>query len=46
VLTGLSSRAAFVAVGGEILVEDGETTQLDVRAIAAEARAVIPDLPG
>jgi len=46
VLTGLSARAAFVAVGGEILVEQGETTQLDVGAIAAHARAVIPDLPG
>jgi hypothetical protein len=45
VLTGLSSRAAFVAVGGEILVEDAETTHLDVGAIAAQARAVIPDLP-
>jgi 8-oxoguanine deaminase len=46
VLTGLSSRAALVAVGGEIVVEQSETTQLDVDAIAARARAVIPDLPG
>jgi 8-oxoguanine deaminase len=45
VLTGLSARAAFVAVGGEILVENGEPTRLDVDAIAARARAAIPDLP-
>ena len=45
VLTGLSTRAAFVAVGGEVLVEGGEPTRLDVAAIAARARAVIPALP-
>ena len=45
VLTGLSTRAAFVAVGGEIVVEHGDPTRLDVAAIAARARAVIPPLP-
>jgi 8-oxoguanine deaminase len=45
VLTGLSTRAAFVCVEGEILVEDGEPTNLDVDAIAARARAAIPALP-
>jgi len=45
VLTGLSSRAAFVAVGGEILVENGAPTQLDAAAIAAHARECIPPLP-
>jgi len=46
VLTGLSSRAALVAVAGEILVERGEPTGLDVERIAAHARACIPALPG
>jgi len=41
-LTGLSSKAAFVSVGGEILVEGGEPTTLDVNAIAARARAATP----
>jgi 8-oxoguanine deaminase len=45
VLTGLSTRAALVAVGGEIVVENGEPTQLDVAAIAARARAAVPPLP-
>jgi 8-oxoguanine deaminase len=44
-LTGISSRAALVAVGGEIVVENGEPTTLDVRAIAAHARECIPSLP-
>jgi len=44
-LTGLSTRAALVAVGGEVLVEDGEPTRLDVAAVAARARAAIPPLP-
>jgi len=44
-LTGLSSRAAFVSVGGEILVENGAPTNLDVNAIAAHARECIPPLP-
>jgi 8-oxoguanine deaminase len=45
VLTGLSTRAAFVSVGGDILIENGEPATLDVAAIAARARAVIPPLP-
>ena len=44
-LTGLSSRASLVAVGGEILVERGEATHLDVDAIAAHARECVPPLP-
>jgi len=44
-LTGLSSRAALVAVGGEIVVENGAPTNLDVNAIAAHARECIPPLP-
>jgi cytosine/adenosine deaminase-related metal-dependent hydrolase len=44
-LTGLSTRAAFVSVGGEILVERGVPVGLDVDAIAARARTVIPQLP-
>ena len=42
--TGLSSKAAFVSVGGEILVDQGVPTMLDVDAIAARARAAIPTL--
>jgi 8-oxoguanine deaminase len=38
VLTGLSDRAAFVAVGGAVLVRDGRCTVLDERAVAAEAQ--------
>jgi 8-oxoguanine deaminase len=45
VMTGLSTRAAFVAVGGDVLVERGEPTAFDVPAIAARARAAIPPLP-
>ena len=45
VLTGLSTRAALVAVAGAIVVEDGAPAQLDVEAIAAHARAAIPTLP-
>ena len=44
-MTGLSTRATLVAVGGEILVEDGEPTRLDVAAVAARARAAVPPLP-
>jgi cytosine/adenosine deaminase-related metal-dependent hydrolase len=44
-LTGLSTRASFVAVGGEILVEKGRPTLLDVDAIAARARECVPTLP-
>ena len=46
VLTGLSTRAALVSVGGDIAIENGEPTNLDVPAFAARARAVIPALPG
>jgi cytosine/adenosine deaminase-related metal-dependent hydrolase len=38
VLTGLSDRANFVAVGGEVLVRDGRCTAIDERAVAADAR--------
>jgi cytosine/adenosine deaminase-related metal-dependent hydrolase len=41
VLTGLSSHASLVAVGGRILVEGGVPT-VDVAAVAARARAAIP----
>ncbi|MCU1486360.1 MAG: trzN [Actinomycetia bacterium] len=41
VLTGLSSHASLVAVGGQVLVEGGEPT-FDVAAIAARAREAIP----
>jgi 8-oxoguanine deaminase len=37
VLTGLSDRASFVAVGGEVLVRDGRCTIVDERAVAAGA---------
>ena len=43
-LTGLSSRASLVAVGGDILVERGEPTALDIEAVAAAARQAIPRL--
>ncbi|MCU1375725.1 MAG: trzN, partial [Actinomycetia bacterium] len=41
VLTGLSSHASLVAVGGRILVEGGVPT-FDVAAIAARAREAVP----
>ena len=45
VLTGpVGSHASLVAVGGEILVEHGVPTQLDVAAIAARAHAAVPPL--
>ena len=44
-LTGLSSRASLVIVDGEVLVEQGVPTQLDVAAVAARARAAVPALP-
>jgi cytosine/adenosine deaminase-related metal-dependent hydrolase len=44
-LTGLSSRASLVVVEGEVLVEHGEPTRLDVAAVAARARAAVPPLP-
>jgi cytosine/adenosine deaminase-related metal-dependent hydrolase len=43
-LTGLSSRASFVMVEGEVLVRDGEPTRLDLAALAARARAAVPPL--
>jgi hypothetical protein len=43
-LTGLSSRASLVMVEGDVLVERGETTRLDVAAVAARARAAVPPL--
>ncbi len=43
-LSGLSSRAALVAVAGEILVEHGEPTRLDPDAVAARARRHIPSV--
>jgi cytosine/adenosine deaminase-related metal-dependent hydrolase len=45
VLTGLSTRASLVAVGGDILVEGGEATRIDIDSIAARARAAVPPLP-
>jgi cytosine/adenosine deaminase-related metal-dependent hydrolase len=45
VLTGLSDRAAFVAVGGSVLVRDGRCTLLDEHAVAADARRVCPSVP-
>lgn len=44
-LTGLSARAALVAVAGDVLVEEGTATSLDVAGVAARARAAIPPLP-
>jgi len=44
-LTGLSSYASLVVVEGEVLVERGVPTQLDVAAVAARARAAVPALP-
>jgi cytosine/adenosine deaminase-related metal-dependent hydrolase len=38
VLTGLSDRASFVAVGGQVLVRDGRCEFIDERAVADEAR--------
>jgi 8-oxoguanine deaminase len=44
-LTGLSSHASLVVVDGEVLVERGTPTRLDVEAVAARARAAVPPLP-
>ena len=44
-LTGLSSHASLVVVEGEVLVEGGVPTQLDVAAVAARAHAAVPSLP-
>jgi 8-oxoguanine deaminase len=45
VLTGLSSHASLVVVEGEVLIEHGTPTRLDVDAIAARAHAAVPPLP-
>jgi cytosine/adenosine deaminase-related metal-dependent hydrolase len=44
-LTGLSSHASLVVVEGDVLVERGSPTRLDVRAVAARAREAVPPLP-
>ena len=44
-LTGLSSHASLVIVEGEVLVEHGTATRLDVGAVAARAHAAVPPLP-
>ena len=44
-LTGLSSHASLVVVEGDVLVERGVPTQLDVSAVAARAHAAVPPLP-
>jgi len=44
-LTGLSSGASLVTVEGEILIERGVPTVLDVDAVAAAAHAAVPPLP-
>jgi cytosine/adenosine deaminase-related metal-dependent hydrolase len=44
-LTGLSSHASLVVIEGEVLVERGTPTQLDVAAVGARARAAVPPLP-
>ena len=41
VLTGLSSAASLVMVGGEVLVENGSATRLDPGAVAARARQAL-----
>jgi cytosine/adenosine deaminase-related metal-dependent hydrolase len=43
-LTGLSSRADLVVVGGRIAVERGVPVALDLEHIAARARAAVPPL--
>jgi cytosine/adenosine deaminase-related metal-dependent hydrolase len=44
-LTGLSSHASLVTVDGDVLVERGAPTALDVASVAARARAAVPPLP-
>jgi 8-oxoguanine deaminase len=41
VLTGLGSRADLVAVGGQVLIEDGEPVAFDPDEIAARAREAL-----
>jgi cytosine/adenosine deaminase-related metal-dependent hydrolase len=41
VLTGLGSRADLVAVGGEVLIEDGDPVAFDPDEIAARAREAL-----
>lgn len=43
-LTGLSSMASMVVIGGEVVVAGGRPVALDPDAIAARARASLPDL--
>jgi len=43
-LTGLSSHASLVTVDGQVLVERGAPTALDVAAVAARGRAAVPPL--
>jgi cytosine/adenosine deaminase-related metal-dependent hydrolase len=44
-LSGLSSAASLVVVGGEVAVAQGRPVTLDPDAIAARARASLPPLP-
>jgi cytosine/adenosine deaminase-related metal-dependent hydrolase len=44
-LSGLSSAASLVVVGGEVVVAQGRPVTLDPDAIAARARASLPPLP-
>lgn len=44
-MTGLSSRAALVAVDGRLAVEDGAPTTLDIGRVASRAHAAVPALP-
>ncbi len=41
VLAGLTDLASLVVIDGEIVVEEGRPTRVDVDAVAAEARAAI-----
>jgi cytosine/adenosine deaminase-related metal-dependent hydrolase len=43
-LTGLSSHASLVVVEGEVLLEHGTPTRIDVGAVAARAREAVPPL--
>jgi hypothetical protein len=44
-LSGLSSVASLVVVGGEVAVAQGRPVSIDPDAIAARARASLPRLP-
>jgi cytosine/adenosine deaminase-related metal-dependent hydrolase len=41
-MTGLSDKASLVLVDGEVLVEDGNATRVDVEAVARLARSMAP----